>query len=382
MNPISCRRFVQGSGILLLLLLPAAGCRHAVPAASASGAAGTGAQVSSALSLNEALRLSLANQVDAETVASLGKIAGEHINNSTLLRLPEICEESRAGTTRPPEVRLKLLDDAIAYNFVLSAPPGSDLEEERRPRVGQLLAFEGASDWAKLAAAREKIALSGPNCPPLLFQEEGDLRLELRMATGLTSDAIAQFSFDTLAKPRLLVCDLEELQRRAVRNRSESRLAGFSDRLPERVRQLPGMEGAEIPRLAELLYRLPRHLAELQLVDPNRDNRKLAAQGSAVGIAFEVELSLNRLRSAWDRFDLAQRKAGLNPESIASKLTLADARRDWRLAYYRLLTDLGVSDLTAPFKETDSANEAKKLPQKDGDALLDALRAAGGEAEP
>ena len=327
-----------------------------------------------AIGLGEALRLTRTEQLDADTVESLGQIAGEHIHNLTLLRLSGIAGELRSGETFPPETLLDLLDGAIAYNQLLSAPPGSDLEEERRPRVAQLLACAEAANWAKLAAVREKIALAGGGGSPELRQQEADLLLELRVSTGLSRDGIALFDFATLAEPRLLACDLAGLQRRAARVRSESKLAGLPADLPGKVRALPGMAGAEIPRLAELLYRLPRCLAELQLASPNRDNRELAALGSAVGIACEVEFSLNRLRAAWDRYDLACRKAELDPRSGECALALIDARRDWRLAYYRLLTDLG-ADPSAPFEEKTEKGGA--LPPEKSVALLAILREAG-----
>jgi len=359
-------------GIFLPLLL-LAGCVSTAPTVAAAPPAATSAPAN--ITLAETQRRANTEQLAAETVASLGQIAGEHLHNLTLLRLPGIADEQRSGSALPPERLLDLLDGAIAYNQLLSAPPGSDLEEERRPRIAQLLAWENAANWTKLAAIREKIAFLGGG-PPELRQEEGDLLLELRIATGLSRDGIAQFDYATLAEPRLAAWELTGLQRRAVRMRSESALAGFPAELPGKVRMLPGMEGAELPRLAELLYRLPRHLAERQLAEPNRDLRKLAQLGSAAGIACEVEFSLSRLRAAWDRYDLARQKAELNPGSVECGLALIDARRDWRLAYYRLLTDLG-ADPALPFKET--AEDGKELPPELTDEFLALMRRAAGE---
>ncbi len=376
MNRRMEKRFRTAGIVLPLLLL--AGCVSTTPVAPSEAASPPPATTSASaeITLAETLRRVKAEQLDAETVESLGQIAGEHLHNLTLLRLPGIAEDQRSGTELPPERLLDLLDGAIAYNQLLSAPPGSDLEEERRPRIAQLLAWENTANWTKLAAVREKIALLGGGGTPEQRQEEGDLLLELRIATGLSRDGIAQFDYATLAEPRLLACELSELQRRAVRVRFESALAGFPAELPGKIRELPGMKGAEIPRLAELLYRLPRHLAELQLAEPNRDLRKLAQLGSAAGIAFEVEFSLTRLRAAWERYDLARRKAELNPGSVECSLALIDARRDWRLAYYRLLTDLG-ADPTVPFQET--AENGEELPPQLADELLDLMRQAAKE---
>lgn len=367
------KRYFRTAGIFLPLLL-LAGCVSTAPAASSAPPAAASGPAS--ITLAETQRRAKTEQLAAETVESLGRIAGEHLHNLTLLRLPGIADEQRSGSALPPERLLDLMDGAIAYNQLLSAPPGSDLEEERRPRIAQLLAWQNAANWTKLAAVREKIAFLGGGGTPELRQEEGDLLLELRIATGLSRDGIAQFDYATLAEPRLAAWELTGLQRRAVRMRSESALAGFPAELPGKVRMLPGMEGAELPRLAELLYRLPRHLAERQLAEPNRDLRKLAQLGSAAGIACEVEFSLSRLRAAWDRYDLARQKAELNPGSVECSLALIDARRDWRLAYYRLLTDLG-ADPALPFKET--AEDGKELPPELADEFLALMRRAAGE---
>ena len=118
-----------------------------------------------------------------------------------------------------------------------------------------------------------------------------------------------------------------------------------------------------------MLYRLPRRLAEVQLASPNRDCRELAALGSAVGIAFEIELSLNRLRKAWDEFEQAKRKSELTPDAVELKMKLADTRKEWRLAYYRLLTDLGCSDLTVPFAANGGSGGDELSPEKSRELL-------------
>lgn len=357
------RLLACGIGAALL-----AGCAAAPPEPSPSAADAPPA-AAAVFDLGAALELSARQQLDVETVESLRLIAVEHVDNTMLLRLPGIAEEFRAGADYSADRLPELLDGAIAYNHILSAPPGSDLVEERRPRVAQLLAFAGAANWSKLAAVREKIALSGGIGTPELRQEEADLLLELRIATGLDTEALEQFSFGSLAEPRLLVFDLAGLQRYAARNRSESTLSGFPAELPGKVRAGIGSERAEIPLLAELLYRLPRRLAEVQLASPNRDCRELAALGSAVGIAFEIELSLNRLRKAWDEFEQAKRKSELTPDAVELKVKLAGTRKEWRLAYYRLLTDLGCSDLTVPFAANGGSGGDELSPEKSRELL-------------
>ncbi len=337
-----------------------------------------GAEPSSAvsgISLHETLRLTLAEQLAPETVESLRVLAVEHTDHSTLLRLPGIAEDFRAGVAFPDETLWTLLDDAIAYQHLLAIPPGSDMEKERSFRVAQRLGFVTAANWARLAAVREKIALANSSAPALR-QQETELRLELRAATGLSRSGIDHFAYETLVVPRLLVCDLSRLQTLAARQRSESQLPAFPPDLPGRVLVLPGVAGAELPRLAELLYRLPRGMAERQLASPVDDHHLLSSLASAVGIAFEVEFSWRRLREAWERFDLARRKAELAPASMEDALILIDARRDWRIAYYRFLTDLG-ADLTVPFDELADVKTTTAIPTEMVDDLLLLLHSAG-----
>ncbi|MPN25590.1 hypothetical protein SDC9_173002 [bioreactor metagenome] len=82
------------------------------------------------------------------------------------------------------------------------------------------------------------------------------------------------------------------------------------------------------------------------------------------------------MRTAWERFDLARRKAELYPDTVEYATALIDARRDWRLAYYRLLTDLA-SPLAAPFDETAAAENGVEVPPEMAEELLALLREAG-----
>lgn len=356
-------RFLFG-GIAATLLI---GCT-VVPQGSPPPTANESPAETAVFDLGEALERSSLNQLDAETVESLRLIAEEHVNNTTLLQLPGIAEELSSGATYPTVQLLELLDGAIAYNQILSAPPGSNLPETRRPRVAQLLAFAGASNWSKLAAVREKIALSGGTGTPELRKEEANLMLELRIATDLDTKKLEQFAFGSLAEPQLLVFELTCLQCYAARERSESKLPAFPANLPGKIRAGFHSERAAIPLLAEGLYRLPNRLAELQRISPQSDLRELASLCSAVGIAFEIELSLNCLRNAWDDFEQAKRKSELDPDSVDRKMRLADAKRDWRLAYYRLLTDLGVT-LTVPFTAPRDSGGKERFAGKEEELL-------------
>ncbi|MBS1370800.1 MAG: hypothetical protein HPZ91_12685 [Lentisphaeria bacterium] len=340
---------LRGGSIAAALgcLLWTAGCSVLVSAPSEQSVA-----LPAAFGLREALDVSLAVQLEAETVESLRLIAAEHVHNSVLLRLPGLREEYRLPSPPPVESSLALLDGAIAYNHVLSSPPGTDLPDERRPRVKQLLELAGAENWAKLAAVREKIRLSGGIGTPELRQQEADLLLELRIATGLAAEKLLSFDFTSLPMPRECAETLAGLQRRAVRMRSETAPLVIPAGFPERIRQLYRSDPAAVPMLAEALYRLPRKLAELQLASPNRDLHKLAALGSAAGIIFEVELSYNRLREAWEAYEAARLRAEAAPDSPAAQTALTEVLLQWRIASFRLQAETG-GDFTRPPAEGD-----------------------------
>ena len=305
----------------------------------------------SGFGLPEALETSLTELLELETVDSLRRIASEHVHNSTMLRLPGIQAEYRSATPPARETGLALLDGAIAYNHILSAPPGAELSDERRPRVRQLLELAGAECWSKLAALREKIELSGGIGTPELRQQEAELLLELRIATGFDNDMLQSFDYSTLPMPRKPDTPLFELQRRAVMTRSESAPLVIPEEFPEQVRQLYGDDPAALPLLAEALYRLPRKLAEQQLASPTRDLRELAALGSAAGIVYEVELYNNQLRDAWNRYDALRSR---DDSSTETKTALAEALLQWRLAHFRLRAAMGRGAIPDEDEETAS----------------------------
>lgn len=303
------------------------------------------AEEHSGFGLRDALEVSLTELLELETVDSLRRIAAEHVHNTMLLRLPGIQAEYRSSTPPSPENALDLLDGAIAYNHVLSAPPGSELSDERRPRIRQLLQCSGAGNWARLAAVREKIDLSGGVGTPELRQQEAELLLELRIATGFDNEMLLSFDRSTLPMPRKLDTPLVELQRKAVMTRSESAPLAIPAEFPAQVRRLYGDDPAAVPMLAEALYRLPRKLAALQLASPNRDLRDLAALGSAAGIVCEVELCYNQLRKAWNACEAARLRTD---SSVESRSALIEAVLQWRLAHFRLLAATGEEPETVP----------------------------------
>ena len=345
--------FATGTAALTTAgLLLSAGCTAFIPEPSISAHSpaigennGRGESPEhSGFGLREALDASLSEQLEVETVASLGRIAAEHVHNDTLLRLPGIRAEFRSPSPPPVETGLALLDGAIAYNHILSAPPGTELSDERRPRVRQLLELSGAECWASLAAVREKIELSGGIGTPELRQQEAELLLELRISTGFDNDLLLSFDYSTLPMPGKLDTPLFELQQKAVLARSETTPLEISEEFPRQIRRLFSNDPAALPMLAEALYRLPRKLAELQLASPTRDLSDLAALGSAAGIVCEVELCRDRLQEAWTTWEAARLKVDGSPES---RIALAEAVLQWRLARFQLEAAMGGGDSPA-----------------------------------
>lgn len=340
---MSPRNGIRAAVSVATVLLLAASC--AFPGGTPLSAVSTQPTAENAKSapfgLREALDASLAGLLEPETVDSLRRIAAEHVHNNILLRLPGIQAEYRSASPPPVETGLALLDGAIAYNHVLSAPPGSDLADEHRPRVREKIELAGAGCWARLAAVREKIELSGGIGTPELRQQEAELLLELRIATGFDDERLLTFDFSTLPMPRKLDTPLAELQKEAVLTRSETAPLSISDAFPKQIRDLYGDDPAAVPLLAEALYRLPRKLAEVQLAAPTRDLRELAALGSAAGIVCEVELCCNQLRKAWEQYEAARLRNDDTPESRAA---LAEALLQWRLAHFRLRAAMGTGN--------------------------------------
>ena len=115
------------------------------------------------LPLREMLAAARRNMLEIQTIESLQELAGEHVGNARLLQIPGFIDEQRTSVRsyeadRDP--RLKLLDDAIAYNDLLSLPAGVDMTEHRRKRAGELLDYQIAALASRLAASRARLKLA------------------------------------------------------------------------------------------------------------------------------------------------------------------------------------------------------------------------------
>lgn len=295
------------------------------------------------LPLREMLAAARRNMLEIQTIESLQELAGEHVGNARLLQIPGFIDEQRTSVRsyeadRDP--RLKLLDDAIAYNDLLSLSAGSDMAEHRRKRAGELLDYQIAALASRLAAIRARQKLSP--------EEEGkrreeELALELRVLTGLSSEEINEFSGTSLATPAAPPEQADPLYITASERRSES--AGFrlAPSTVHALRRLYRDDAAAEAMLAEALYRLPRRLAGHSLQETKGYAMYAIHLANALGAAFEIDLDLKHLRDAWKRIRHARLRQELHPGERKSALELIDATLAWRLAWYRLLTDLAVS---------------------------------------
>lgn len=294
------------------------------------------------LPLREMLAAARRNMLEIQTIESLQELAGEHVGNARLLQIPGFIDEQRISVRsyeadRDP--RLKLLDDAIAYNDLLSLPAGVDMTEHRRKRAGELLDYQIAALASRLAASRARLKLAPEEEER---RREEKLALELRVLTGLSAEEIAEFSGASLATPAAPPEQADPLYITASERRSES--AGF--RLaPSTVRALRRLyrdDDAAEAMLAEALYRLPRRLAGHSLQETEGYAMYAIHLANALGAAFEIDLDLKHLRDAWKQVRHAGLKQELHPGEKKSALELIDATLAWRLAWYRLLTDLAL----------------------------------------
>ena len=304
--------------------------------------------------LAQALREARYNLLEIQTVESLQELAGEHVENRKLLLLPDIISSLRSTPAQywpDGDPRLRYLDDAIAYNYLLSLPDNADMARARNIRAGQLLDYSQLALWSRLAAVREAIGLEDEARLPDLRREENSLLMELRLATGLPTAELEKIDFSTLAEVRPVAAEPAALQRYAAMNRSESAGTSFSASFPELVRKLYRFDRAAELLLAESLFRLPRKLDGLRLNDPAADLRGVAALACAAGAAFEVELDWRSLNRAYDEYRLHSLAAEVDPANRSARLKANEARLAWRLAWYRLLTDLGVPDITGALPE-------------------------------
>ncbi len=282
------------------------------------------------------------NMLEIQTIESLQELAGEHVGNARLLQIPGLIDEWRTtvqnfDADRDP--RLRLLDDAIAYNDLITIPSGVDMVEHRRIRAGELLRYRVAALASRLVAARERLKLVPDDAERRRAEE---LALELRILTGLPADEIAEFNKNALADPVAPPSNPDFLYTVASERRSET--AGFrlSAATVHRLRSRYGDDAAAEAMLAEALYRLPRRLAGHSLQEKDGFAMYAVHQANALGCAFEVDLDRRHLAAAWNRVHHAKLKLELHPGDREAALELVDATLSWRLAWYRLLTDLAI----------------------------------------
>ena len=260
------------------------------------------------------------NMLEIQTIESLQELAGEHVGNARLLQIPGLIDEWRPtvqnfDADRDP--RLRLLDDAIAYNDLITIPALA----------------------SRLVAARERLKLAPDDAERRRAEE---LALELRILTGLPADEIAEFNKNALADPVAPPSNPDFLYTVASERRSET--AGFrlSAATVHRLRSRYGDDAAAEAMLAEALYRLPRRLAGHSLQEKDGFAMYAVHQANALGCAFEVDLDRRHLAAAWNRVQHAKLKLELHPGDREAALELVDATLSWRLAWYRLLTDLAI----------------------------------------
>ena len=137
--------------------------------------------------------------------------------------------------------------------------------------------------------------------------------------------------------------------------------------------------------LAEALYRLPRRLAGHSLQETEGYAMYAIHLANALGAAFEIDLDLKHLRDAWKRVRHAGLKQELHPGEKKSALELIDATLAWRLAWYRLLTDLALPPAGKLPPPPEPVNESAipgtlELLCRPGE--VNGGRSAGGQAVP
>ncbi len=277
-------------GFLLLSLSFLAGCAVPKPA-----------EAPKALSFGMVLEAARRNVLDVRAAELFARMAKEHVEHSTLLRLPGIIDRVRAeGRHAISEVRRGFLDDAILYNRVLNRIGDEDQGTLVRAVARRRLDFEVASLLVRSLAAADKDDAAGS-------------RMELRLLTGFDDAALERFDPGTLPEPAETLPPSGKLQQLAAYRRSESRLTDFAPGSAQKVELLFGNDPALDLLLSEALFRLPRRLA-LEEVS-GAGSGKVARQASAVGIAFQIDADYDALR----------------------RVSSPAARR---IAWFRLLTDL------------------------------------------
>ncbi len=308
----------------------------------------------SKISLELALRDARYHLLEVQTIESLQDLASEHIENRKLLHLPDLISSLRSSTTQyriDNDPRLHYLDEAISYNFLLSLPKDSDLAKEHATRTAQLIDYAQLVLWARLVAVREILSIEGQPKPSELQREEDSILIELHNSTGMSKLDLKQMAPPDLAEVHPVTADCIALQQYAAMNRPESAGTSFSVSFPGMARKLCQFDRTSELKLAEALFRFPRKINSLRLKDPSVNLLGIASLASAVGVAFEVELDWNELNHAYDEYRLHSVATELNPQDHTALIKQSDARLAWRLAWYRLLIDLGVPDPIAGLPE-------------------------------
>ncbi len=289
------------------------------------------------------------NFLEIQAADSLQLLAGEYVGNQLLLRIPDAAAGVRGGRKAvSPELdlQLPLLEASVSYCYLLTQERNAELLELRLPRSAELLDRTVALLWSKLAAVSEEIGLLGETPERRRLAEE--YQMELRVYTGLRAEEIARCRFDTLPYPQPQIGELSDLQKRAVRQRSESKGALYSPELSRKCKEFFRYDRATPLLIAEGLLRLPRRIEEYRIAHPHFDGIQAARLGAALGVAAGIELDFDYLGRAYENWRIAKLKLELTPQDKDAQLAEISARLDWRIAYFCFLADLGSGDRMPP----------------------------------
>lgn len=327
--------------LLLPLALLAGGCINSAPPDAPAAALSE-----APFTMRRALNAARSNLLEIQTYEALQQLAAEHSENRMRLQLTGVAADLRSGNLAEMMVN-RYIDNALSYNHLVGATVAEDLVPVQRVRTGQLLDCATASALARFEAEYQLSRLGATHTDALREQE-----LEVRTLTGASPLQIARFDPTGLPQPHSFAQELPALQQFAAFTRPESRGASFSPNLPGEVKKLFQNDQAIALTFAEQLYRIPRRLEMARQLDPKIDWTRIARLANAIGIAFQVERDWNRLNSAYAAYRLLELKKQLSSEADSElEQALIRTRLAWQLAYFRLRTDLGMSDFDVPLPE-------------------------------
>ena len=298
--------------------------------------------------LNNVLDAARRNLLEIRIIDSLQNLAGEYAENRLLLEIPSLAADpEQKDFFSSNDIRLRILDDAIAYNHLLSIGNKEKMVEERRQRSAELLDFDIAARVTELTAARELLELAEEQSEGNALRNRiEELELELRVDTGLSSEELARFDSSSLAAVCPIAVPAEHLHAWAAIHRSEAGHvplpAGF---ITEFRRKGAFYRNGEF-QIAEFLLRLPRRLALEELEGTSADIRGTAALANAAAVASQIDLDLTALQRAGEAWNLADLKLRLDSADRSAARRKIEALREWRIAWYRLLIDLGGLQMT------------------------------------